>query len=119
MFIRDLKNSKEIIAGDEAILRELFNPNNDDLKIGYSLAHAVVKVGEQSKLHLLKTSEVYYILEGSGEMHINKESEIVSAGQAIYVPASSEQYIINKGDADLKFLCIVDPAWRLEDEEII
>ena len=107
------------MAGDDTILRELFNSNKDDLNLGYSLAHAIVKVGEQSKPHVLKASEVYYILEGNGEIHINNESEIVSAGQIIYIPPNAEQYIINKGDVDLKFLCIVDPAWKPEDEEIV
>ena len=66
MFIKDLKNSKEFIAGDDTILRELLHPEKEDLKIHYSLAHAVVKPGETSKPHTLKTSEVYYILEGQG-----------------------------------------------------
>ncbi|MBU2236343.1 cupin domain-containing protein [Patescibacteria group bacterium] len=119
MFMRDLKNCEEIIAGDATILRELFNPNKDDLKLRYSLAHAVVKVGEQSKQHILKTSEVYYILEGTGEMHINEKSEKVHSGQAVYIPPNAEQYIKNTGKVDLKFLCIVDPAWKPEDEEVI
>jgi mannose-6-phosphate isomerase-like protein (cupin superfamily) len=28
------------------------------------------------------------------------------------------QYIENTGVSVLKFLCIVDPAWRKEDEEV-
>ena len=119
MFIKDLKNCEEITAGDDAILRELFNPNKDGLKVNYSLAHAIVKVGERSKPHKLKSSEVYYILEGSGEIFIDDESEMVSEGKAIYIPPKSVQYIVNKSDIDLKFLSIVDPAWKPEDEEVI
>ncbi len=29
------------------------------------------------------------------------------------------QYILNTGSSELKFLCIVDPAWQREDEEIL
>jgi len=32
--------------------------------------------------------------------------------------AGDDQYIENTGDSDLKFLCIVDPAWREENEEV-
>jgi len=119
MLIKDLKNCEEIIAGDNSILREVLHPKNEELQIHYSLAHAIVMPGQTSLVHKMKTSEVYYILEGEGLMYINEESEKVHAGQAIYIPPSSKQYIKNTGKADLKFLCIVDPAWKKEDEEII
>jgi len=85
MFMRDLKNCEEIIAGDATILRELFNPNKDDLKLRYSLAHAVVKVGEQSKQHILKTSEVYYILEAQeGCTSMTNQKKCILGGQFIF-----------------------------------
>ncbi len=118
MFIKNLQDCEEFIAGDDSLLRELLHPDKADLAIRYSLAHAVVKPGQTSKPHKLKTSEVYYILEGEGIMHINLESERVKPGQAIYIPPNSKQYIRNSGRADLKFLCIVDPAWQHEDEEV-
>ncbi len=119
MFIKDLKTCKEFIAGDNAILRELLHPDKAELKLRYSLAHAMLKPGETSYRHKLKTSEVYYILEGEGLMHIDNESARVLPGQVVYIPPDAVQYIKNIGQVDLKFLCIVDPAWRKEDEEIL
>ena len=119
MFIKELQNCEEFIAGDNTILRELLHPDKADLKLRYSLAHAIVKPGETSYRHKLKNSEVYYILEGEGVMYIENESAKVCPGQAIYIPPNSLQCIENIGHGDLKFLCIVDPAWRKEDEEII
>ena len=119
MYIKDLKDCEEIIAGDKTVLREFLHPSKADLKLRYSLAHALVKSGQSSQLHKLKTSEVYYILQGQGKMHVDKESSVVKAGQVIYIPPNSKQYIENTGDKDLKFLCIVDPAWKPEDEEIL
>jgi mannose-6-phosphate isomerase-like protein (cupin superfamily) len=52
-------------------------------------------------------------------MFIDEESAEVHPNQAIYIPPLSEQYIHNTGSTDLIFLCIVDPAWRREDEEIL
>lgn len=118
MFIKDLQDCEEFIAGDDSLLRELLHPDKADLAIRYSLAHAVVKPDSTSKPHKLKTSEVYYILEGEGIMHINGESERIRPGQAIYIPPDSRQYIRNTGRSELKFLCIVDPAWRHEDEDV-
>ena len=119
MFIRKLKDCEEIIAGDLSILRELLHADKGEFKFGYSLAHAVVNPGGKTKKHRLKNSEVYYLTEGEGFMHINNETSKVCPGSAIYIPPGAEQYIENIGTSDLKFLCIVDPAWRPEDDEVL
>lgn len=119
MFIKKLQDCAEFKAGDNSILRELLHPDKADLSIRYSLAYAIVKPGAASRSHRLRTSEVYYILEGEGIMHIDEESARVGPGQAVYIPPRSRQYIRNTGKIGLKFLCIVDPAWRHEDEEIL
>ena len=118
MLIRYLKDCPEFIAGDNSILREFLHPEKTDLKIHYSLAHAKVSPGQSTKPHKLKSSEVYYILEGSGTMHIDKKSAKVSPNCAVYIPPNSTQHIKNTGKTDLVFLCIVDPAWKKENEKI-
>lgn len=122
MLIRDIKNCNYFRALDKTILCELLHPKNEEekLNINYSIVHAVLKAGESSITHKLKTSvEVYYILKGKGIMHIDDESEEVIPGQAIYIPANSSQYIENTGSDELKFLAIVYPMWKEEDEELI
>jgi mannose-6-phosphate isomerase-like protein (cupin superfamily) len=119
MIIRDLKTCEEIVAGDKTILSELLHPGKARLQIRYSLAHALVKPGQSSLPHKLKTSEVYFVLEGKGIMFVDNESAEIRSGQAVYIPPNSIQYIKNNGTSDLKFLCIVDPAWRAEDEEVL
>lgn len=118
MLIRELKDCPEFIAGDNCILREILHPDKESLELRYSLAHAVVKPGQTTWKHRLKTSEVYYILEGEGVMHINEGSAPVRPGSTVYIPPSATQSITNSGATDLKFLCIVDPSWRKEDEEV-
>jgi mannose-6-phosphate isomerase-like protein (cupin superfamily) len=119
MIVRDLSECSESAAGDGTLLRELLHPAKTDLKLNHSLAHAVVKPGKMSRPHRLRSAEVYYILDGQGVMHIGLETAKVRAGQAIYVPPNSRQYIENTGRGELKFLCIVDPPWRREDEEAL
>lgn len=119
MYIKDLKDCEEFMAGDNTRLRELLHPDKADLNLRYSLAHAVLEPGLTSYAHKLKTSEVYYIIEGEGDMYIDDEIEKVVPGQAVYIPPNSKQYIKNTGTTDLKFICIVDPAWRVEDEEVL
>lgn len=119
MLVVNLQECPEFIAGDNTILREILHPEKQDVALRYSLAHAVVKPGEASLPHRLATSEVYYILEGNGIMYIDNERAEVGPGQTIYIPPHGVQSIRNTGENDLKFLCIVDPAWRAEDEEIV
>ncbi len=119
MLIRRLQDCDEFIGGDDSILRELLHPAKAKIDIRYSLAQATVKPGERTKPHRLKTAEVYYLLQGQGRMHIDDETRDVTVQSAIYIPPHAVQWIENTGAVDLVFLCIVDPAWRPEDEEIV
>jgi mannose-6-phosphate isomerase-like protein (cupin superfamily) len=118
MLIRKLLDCPEFIAGDGTKLRELLHPDKQDIALRYSLAHAIVPVGQVSTPHSLTTSEVYYILEGQGEMHIDEEVTTVEPGDAVYIPPKARQYICNTGTVPLVFICLVDPAWRQEDETV-
>jgi mannose-6-phosphate isomerase-like protein (cupin superfamily) len=120
MLIRKLAECDEIIAGDGTRLRELLHPERGYSFGGrYSLAHAIVPAGGKSVPHRLVTDEVYYILQGRGVMHIDNESAEVTVGDTIDISPGSVQWIENVGADDLVFLCVVDPAWRVEDEEIL
>jgi mannose-6-phosphate isomerase-like protein (cupin superfamily) len=119
MFIRELNDCPEFIAADNCTLREILHPDKADLKLRYSLAHAVVKPGDTTREHRLRTSEVYYIMEGEGIIHIDGKSAPVHPGSTIYIPPMAKQSITNPGKKALKFICIVDPAWRKGDEEVL
>lgn len=120
MRIRKLANCPEFIAGDNSRLRELLHPDRDYAFNGrYSLAHATILPGETTVRHRLSTDEVYYILEGQGMMLVSGKSAEVTAGDVIEIPPGSIQSISNTGPGNLVFLCIVDPAWRAGDEEVL
>ena len=119
MLVKKFNDCKEIIAGDATVLRETLNGLNDPVACRYSLAHARLAPGKTSLRHALKTTEVYYIVRGKGQMHINNEMQEVGPKDTIYIPPESVQYIENIGDEELEFLCIVDPAWRIEDEMVM
>jgi mannose-6-phosphate isomerase-like protein (cupin superfamily) len=118
MIIKPLLSCPEFIAGDNTILREILHPDKEQLALRYSLAHARVEPGKTSWQHKLSTSEIYYIMEGEGIMHIGEESARVGPGDTVYIPPDSVQFIHNSGKSTLVFLCIVDPAWRKEDETV-
>jgi mannose-6-phosphate isomerase-like protein (cupin superfamily) len=119
MCVKKLKSCKEFIAGDGSVLRELLHPEKADLKITYSLAHATVESGKKTKPHKLKSCEVYYIISGSGLMHIDDKFYEVKSDCTVYIKPGALQYIENTGREQLKFLCIVAPPWKEKDEQIL
>ncbi|MBN2128078.1 MAG: cupin domain-containing protein [Sedimentisphaerales bacterium] len=119
MFVRSLEDCEEFVAGDGSLLRELLHPDKTEPEVRYSLAHATVPPEQATKPHRLANAEVYYVLEGFGVMFIDDESEPVEPGSTVYIPPGATQYIENTGDHELVFLCIVDPAWQPQDEEIL
>ena len=119
MLIRRLSECPEFQAGDNCRLRELLHPDKMDIQVNYSLAHATVHPGQTTWNHRLTgASEVYYIIQGQGVMHIDGEECPVEAGAAVYIPPGSRQFIRNTGEEELRFICMVDPAWRPDYEDV-
>lgn len=117
MLIKKPEDCKTIVAEDGSFLYELISPINDaGVTSRYSLAHAKILPEKITLWHRMKTTEVYYILNGIGEMYIDNETAIVEKGSAVYIPLNSRQRIKNLGQVDLEFLCLVDPAWKPDDE---
>jgi mannose-6-phosphate isomerase-like protein (cupin superfamily) len=119
MIVKSLRNIPGFQAGDGSFLRELLHPAKEPLGIGYSLAHAVVGAGDRTLPHRLESAEVYCIVEGRGLMHVDGETAEVAAGQTVFIPPRAVQFIENPGEDELAFFCIVDPAWRAEDEDVL
>lgn len=122
MIIRSITDTPSTRVMDRSILAELLHPDKipgaGDL--GCSIAYAVVPAHESTLPHRLNTSaELYYILQGSGEMHIGSEQETIGTGQIVLIPPGSTQWIANTGPGDLVFLCIVSPRWQESDEELV
>ncbi len=109
----------EFLAGDHTRLRELFHPAKHGLKVGYSLAYGMIAPGERSKWHRLVSSEVYYFLAGSGKFLLEEETCPIEAGCVVYVPPGAKQSVVNTGPDPIEFLCLVDPAWRVDQEEVL
>ncbi len=119
MLLKPLNSCPEFLAGDHTRLREMLHPDRDTVALRYSLARAQLEAGQWSRLHRLKASEVYYILSGMGIMEIDGERQGVGPDDTIYIPPQAEQRIFSAGPEPLSFLCIVDPAWRAEDEAVL
>jgi len=106
-------------GSEGTIVKQFFHPHNTLNGINYSLAQFSLEPGKSSLKHKLKSSEIYYILEGEAVLSVDKESFKIKKDDSVYVPPMSEQVIKNTGSGKLRFLCIVEPAWKASDEIIL
>lgn len=123
MYIRSESGCEAFVANDGCSIIELLHPKHMPTGLGskldFSLAVAEVQVNEQTYRHILDQHEVYYMLSGDGEMHIDAETANVKAGDAIFIPAGSTQWIKNVGSVPLRFAAIVAPPWTPEGDHLL
>jgi mannose-6-phosphate isomerase-like protein (cupin superfamily) len=77
---------------------------------------AYVDPGKSTSPHYLKQTEVYFIMQGIGRMHIEDETQEVNEGDVVVIPKEKKQWIENIGQNVLVFAAIVSPPWRAEDD---
>jgi mannose-6-phosphate isomerase-like protein (cupin superfamily) len=86
----------------------------------FSLGHVTLDPnGGQVPWHNQEQEEIYFVVEGTGEMCLGEERQTVSTGQAVYIPAGVFHQLTNVGDRPLKMIYCYGPAgdvahWRQE-----
>jgi len=115
------KNSEiDSIQGNEGTkIKQYFHPHDLTNKINYSLAQFTLEPGKKSKLHKMISSEIYYILEGNGNLNVDDDTYHLEKDDSVFVPPNSKQFIENTGEGNFRFLCIVEPAWKVTDEILL
>ncbi|MEQ8288177.1 MAG: cupin domain-containing protein [Gammaproteobacteria bacterium] len=117
MFVKNIEDCPAFTANDGCQIREWLHPDKDAVDLPYSVAMAVVAVGQQSYKHVLDQAEVYLISQGTGIMHIDEEEQVVGQGDSVFIPAKCVQWIENTGDVPLQFLALVSPPWNEADDK--
>ena len=75
--------------------------------------------GGQVPWHNQEQEEIYFVIEGTGEMCLGEERQIITAGQTVYIPPGVFHQMTNIGDSPLRMLYCYGPAgdvahWRQE-----
>jgi mannose-6-phosphate isomerase-like protein (cupin superfamily) len=75
--------------------------------------------GGQVPWHNQEQEEVYFIIEGTGEMCLGDERRVVTSGQAVYIPPGLFHQVTNIGDKPLRMIYCYGPAgdvahWKQE-----
>jgi mannose-6-phosphate isomerase-like protein (cupin superfamily) len=116
--IRNRSNISSYVTKDGSEIWELYHPDSSPLK-GASVAEALVAAGQETEAHVHRRSqEIYYILEGSGDMRLGPEEKQVREGDAILIPPGTPHQIRNTSPGALRILCICCPPYSHEDTEL-
>ena len=75
--------------------------------------------GGQVPWHNQGQEEIYFVIEGRGQMCLGEELRELSSGQAVYIPSGVFHQLTNIGDKPLRMLYCYGPAgdvdhWRQE-----
>lgn len=113
MHIRQLARQQPFTTKDGSTIRSILDRTNAPVA-NQSLAEAVVPAGCATQRHYHRVSEeFYFILEGSGTMEIDGETQEVGPGDAILIPPGAWHTI--RAAAELRFLCCCAPPYAHED----
>ena len=77
--------------------------------------------GGQVPWHNQEQEEVYFIVEGEGEMCLGEERISVRTGQAVFIPSKVFHQLTNTGDKPMRMIYVYGPAgdvahWKQELE---
>ncbi|MGQ9661272.1 MAG: cupin domain-containing protein [Kiritimatiellia bacterium] len=105
------RHTKNIVGGNSPIRTQSF-----------SMGHVTLDpAGGQVPWHNHSQEEVYFILEGLGQICVGRECGSLRAGQAVFIPSGEFHQLTNVGDTPLRMIYCYAPGgdvahWRQELE---
>jgi mannose-6-phosphate isomerase-like protein (cupin superfamily) len=114
VFVRSLDDAEAFTTADGSTIRELLGLPTAPVR-NQSLAEATLEPGQATERHYhAEAEEIYYLVEGSGEMEVDGERGEVTVGDSILIPPGA-WHQIRAREGRLRFLCCCAPAYRHED----
>jgi mannose-6-phosphate isomerase-like protein (cupin superfamily) len=119
MDVKNINHVTSFITADGSEIRELLAHRNSGIR-NQSLAEARLAPGQSTTPHYHpRAEEIYYILEGQGQMQVGLLARSVGPGDAIAIPPGMAHQITNTGARTLKFLCCCAPGYEHEDTVLL
>jgi mannose-6-phosphate isomerase-like protein (cupin superfamily) len=114
VIVRSLEQAEPFTTADGSTIRELLGLPTAPVR-NQSLAEATLAPGQATERHYhAETEEIYYVVEGSGEMELDGDRRPVAVGDAVLIPAGA-RHQVRADDRGMRFLCCCAPAYRHED----
>ena len=115
MDVRALAAATPFVTADGSTIRELCGVPTGGT-VNQSLAEASLEPGQTTQRHYhVRAEEIYFVLEGTGELELAGERAPVGPGDAIPIPPGAWHELRNTGTGSLRLLCCCAPPYRHED----
>jgi mannose-6-phosphate isomerase-like protein (cupin superfamily) len=115
VFVRSLDDAEAFTTADGSTIRELLGLPTAPVR-NQSLAEATLEAGQATDRHYhAEAEEIYYVVEGAGEMELDGESRGLSVGDAVLIPPGAWHQVRASPQGRMRFLCCCAPAYRHED----
>jgi mannose-6-phosphate isomerase-like protein (cupin superfamily) len=117
--IRSLSDAEPFTTKDGSTIRELLGLPTAPVR-NQSLAEATVAPGAWTARHYHRTSEeLYFVVEGQGEVEVGGAVAAVSPGDAVLIAPGEEHRIRAVAGEPLRFLCCCSPPYRHDDTVLV
>jgi len=109
MRVSSLAAAEQFTTKDGSAIRELHHTD------AQSLAEATLERRSATQRHHHKlTEEIYFFLEGGGEMEVDGETRAVGPGIAVLIPPGAWHTLV-AGESGARFLCTCAPPYSHDD----
>jgi mannose-6-phosphate isomerase-like protein (cupin superfamily) len=106
--VASLAEVEPFTTKDGSTIRELHHTE------AQSVAEARLEPGQATERHYhARTEEIYFVLEGEGQMEVDGDRRRVAAGDAILIPPGARHQI--RAEGPLRFLCCCAPPYTHDD----
>ena len=113
MTVQNVSAQVPFTTKDGSTIRSILDCTNAPVQ-NQSLAEAHVPSGGRTQRHYHKVAEeLYFILEGAGEIELDGESRMIVRGDAILIPPGTWHTIT--ATEPLRFLCCCAPPYAHDD----
>jgi mannose-6-phosphate isomerase-like protein (cupin superfamily) len=103
------RDARPFVTKDGSTIRELAHT------AAQSLAEATLTPGQGTQRHYHAASEeLYFFLEGGGEMEVGGDVRLVGAGDTVVIPPGARHSIV-AGKGGARFLCCCAPPYSHDD----
>ena len=108
MDVTSLASAPPFTTKDGSTIRELHHTG------AQSLAEATLTTGLSTERHYHRAAEeIYFVLEGEGDVELDGERRRVGVGDAVLIPPGAWHEIT--AVSDLRFLCCCAPPYSHDD----
>ena len=115
MEIRARSDAPPFVTADGSTIRSLLDRTTAPVEL-QSLAEATILAGTATTRHYHGASEeIYYLLDGRGQMELDGEFAKVGPGDAILIPRGSWHQITAGPGGDIRMLCCCSPPFSHHD----